>query len=597
MGRVLLTLGVLAVLAAILVWSFPQRRHIFALARLTFLDALRKKVLVVFILFAALLIVVSQFFPVFRVEDRLRVVQSVCYWSISTFGMIVAIFLAALSLPGDFSEKTIYTIATKPVRRGSLVLGKVLGFAALSGLILALMGGASLIAIRYVDAQVRHETGGPSRLFARWSIPPVQSYITGPGLARQDGRTLVNGEAQSAYVWFFPHPALFAKPGGPLEVKLAARFARQPSREGPLPLSFQWRRGEKWAEPFSADVEPERIWQHALPLSAEDFAAIGRGTVFEVAVGPRTPFMFQADHDDLVLLVNDVLVKAEKQAPRAEGLSPKRTITWISQAPGRQVVWRFHKLKKTAMPQETIEGFADVRVSAAGLGPRRVDLRFAFSDPADPAKKTESIVTATRDRVTRFSFPASAINPDGSLLVSVERADKDTYLGLPDDLSVGIYGEAGIFEWNFAKSLFVIFFQLTLLSAVAVAGSTFLSAPVSVLFAFFIFFCGNLVDFMRNAATILAWGASPHSHSHDAAPAAEAFFHWVWDGITKLIEIALPAAARILPDLQQFDVAGRVMSSDEIPLGLVFNAFVYFAAFGLFAVVVGQIVLKNKEME
>ena len=42
-----LTIIVAAVFLALLALAFPQRRHIVALARLTFLEAIRKKVLVV----------------------------------------------------------------------------------------------------------------------------------------------------------------------------------------------------------------------------------------------------------------------------------------------------------------------------------------------------------------------------------------------------------------------------------------------------------------------------------------------------------------------------------------------------------------------
>ena len=38
-------------------------------------------------------------------------------------------FLSAFSLPADFKNRTIYTIVTKPVRPGEIVLGRILGFA------------------------------------------------------------------------------------------------------------------------------------------------------------------------------------------------------------------------------------------------------------------------------------------------------------------------------------------------------------------------------------------------------------------------------------------------------------------------------------
>jgi hypothetical protein len=510
--------------------------------------------------------------------------------------MIVAIFVAALSLPGDLSEKTIYTVATKPVRRSSVILGKTLGLAALSALILALMGGTSLLVIHYTDARVRHQTKEPSALFARWSLAPEEQYIVGDGLVRRDGRTLVTGKAHSAFVWMFPHPLLLVRPGEPMQVSLRAQFGRQPGFTGPvLPLFAEFKRGEKMGMSLPMDVRPEHIWEGGIPISRADLDPTGRAGVFEVTIGPRTPFEFQADLDDLVMVVNGTPVRAEKMAPRADGLSPKRTITWLSRSAMHQVVWVFRRAKGLNLPAKEIEGFAGFQVSAASIGGRHIDLRFTCGDPADPAHFHQQTVVASRDRLTRFTFPVRCIQPDGGLRIAVERLEKETFLGIPDHINFGIYAQRGNFDLNFVKALLVIFFQLTLLSAFAVAGSTFLSAPVSVLFAFFMFFCGNLVDFMRNAATVLAWGAPPHTHG---APSTVVT---LWEkGIavfSKVVEVTMPKLANILPDLQQFDVAGSVISGDAIPLRMVLNALAYLGAFGIFAVWVGQIVFWRKEIE
>ena len=594
-----LTIIVAAVLLALLALAFPQRRHIVALARLTFLEAIRKKVLVVFLLFALILIGVAQFFPVFKPEDRLRVVETICFWAMSTFGMIVAIFVAAVSLPNDLSEKTIYTVSTKPVRRGTIILGKVLGFAGVSAVIMALMGAASLITFHYVDARVRQETHGSSGLFARWSIPASESYFVGPGVVERDGRPVVTGEAHSAFIWFFPHPALLVKlkPEEPLVVGIEARFAPQPGFTGSaLPLSIETKSGEKWAKSMPVDVKPGDVWKGVLRLPPSELDPAVRSSVLQIAVGPRTPFQFQAGKDDLSLWLGDMRIRAEKVAPSADGLSPKRTVTWIAEKGTHKAVWIFRHLKRSSLPPETIEGFADeFRISSNRMGINSIDLRLTIEDPKDPKRiLDQETVTSTRERPTLFRFPAKCISPDGTLCVAFERTDPASYLGVPDHLDFGIYARHASFDWNFTKALLVIYFQLVLLSAVAVAGSTFLSAPVSVIFAFFIFFCGNLVDFMRNAATILSWNA-PVASKTPAAPLA--FWPWVWDGINRLIEFTLPRAAKIIPALQQFDLSDRVISGDAIPWSLLVNAFVYFAAFGLFAVVVGQIVFRTKEIE
>jgi hypothetical protein len=362
-----------------------------------------------------------------------------------------------------------------------------------------------------------------------------------------------------------------------------------------LPLFIEMKRGEQWAMAVPMNLRPGEVWKGTIRLPPSELAPAGRTSVLEVAVGPRKPFDFQAELTDLILWVGAMRLQAEKIARRADGLSSKRTITWLAQAASHKAVWVFHKLRRPDLPAATIEGFADgFKISSSRMGVSRIDVRVSIEDPKDPQHVLwQETTTSTRERPMVFAFPAKYISPDGTLRVAVERMEKDSYLGIPDRLRFGLYAQHGNFDWNFAKALLVIFFQLVLLSAVAVAGSTFLSAPVSVMFAFFVFFCGNLVDFMRNAATVLAWaGPSPEQK---AGPSVS-FWIWAWEEANKLVEVSLPVAAKVIPDLQQFDVAGQVFSGDEIPLAMVVNALVYFAAFGLFAIIVGQIVFRKKEI-
>ena len=54
--------------------------------------------------------------------------------------MIMMVFLSAFSLPNDIKSHTIYTIVTKPVRPSEIVLGRIVGFAAVGTALLAVMG-------------------------------------------------------------------------------------------------------------------------------------------------------------------------------------------------------------------------------------------------------------------------------------------------------------------------------------------------------------------------------------------------------------------------------------------------------------------------
>ena len=66
--------------------------------------------------------------------------------------LLMALFLSAFSLPADIKNRTIYTVVTKPVRPGEIVLGRILGFTAIGTLLLVVMGLVSYVfVVRVLD--------------------------------------------------------------------------------------------------------------------------------------------------------------------------------------------------------------------------------------------------------------------------------------------------------------------------------------------------------------------------------------------------------------------------------------------------------------
>src|SRR5436853_155722 len=53
---------------------------------------------------------------------------------------LIALLLRVVGWSADIKNHTIYTIVTKPVRPGEIVLGRILGFSVIGTLMLAIMG-------------------------------------------------------------------------------------------------------------------------------------------------------------------------------------------------------------------------------------------------------------------------------------------------------------------------------------------------------------------------------------------------------------------------------------------------------------------------
>ena len=139
----------------------------FILARLTFLEAIRRRILLsAFLLGVAFLILYSVGFYLMRQEavpdnPRSDISSAIFKSGIDNFltlaGLYAVNFLAiamgalvsADTLAGEISSGTIQALVTKPVRRAEIVFGKWLGFAGLLGLYLVLMVGG-VMAVAYV---------------------------------------------------------------------------------------------------------------------------------------------------------------------------------------------------------------------------------------------------------------------------------------------------------------------------------------------------------------------------------------------------------------------------------------------------------------
>jgi len=169
-------------------------RKVLAIARHSFIETIRKKTLLVLVIFALVLIGSSRLFPAIKPEHRLRVIEWVCLWSITTIAMIAVMLSSAVAIPTDITDKTIYSVITKPVPRGAYVLGRVLGLGLLALLILVIMGAISICFVRL-------NADDPSQLIAKRFFYESRHYFVGGGLEVRDGRTWVFHEQGSPARW------------------------------------------------------------------------------------------------------------------------------------------------------------------------------------------------------------------------------------------------------------------------------------------------------------------------------------------------------------------------------------------------------------
>ena len=116
-----------------------------AIAMLTFREAIRSKILYLFLVFAVALISFSWILKEITVGDELKIVKDLGISSIHFFGVLITIFIGINLIFKEMEKRTIYLVLSKPVRRYQFLLGKFFGLA--FTLLLVLCG---LVAIFYV---------------------------------------------------------------------------------------------------------------------------------------------------------------------------------------------------------------------------------------------------------------------------------------------------------------------------------------------------------------------------------------------------------------------------------------------------------------
>src|SRR5882724_5242266 len=114
-------------------------RRILALAWLAIQESLRRRVLVGFGMFLLILLFAGWFLDT-KSNDPATLYLSFVLTATTYLVLLMALFLSAFSLPADIKNHTIYTIVTKPVRPGEIVLGRILGFTMIGTLLLGVMG-------------------------------------------------------------------------------------------------------------------------------------------------------------------------------------------------------------------------------------------------------------------------------------------------------------------------------------------------------------------------------------------------------------------------------------------------------------------------
>ena len=124
-------------------------QRIWVLSQNTYREAIREKLLYNLLLFAALMILSSIVLAKLHLGYDERIYRDVGLAAIAMFGALIAIFVGINLVNREISQKTVYAMLAKPLRRWEFVVGKYLGLISLLALEIGIMSGFFLAVLLY----------------------------------------------------------------------------------------------------------------------------------------------------------------------------------------------------------------------------------------------------------------------------------------------------------------------------------------------------------------------------------------------------------------------------------------------------------------
>ncbi len=117
--------------------------RILAVAKNTFREAVRDKVLYVLLFLAAVSIFGSKALGWISIGQDIKIVKDISLASTSIFGVLVAIFIGTSLVYKEIDKRTLYTIISQPMHRWEFLLGKYLGLMGILAVVTVVMTGVS----------------------------------------------------------------------------------------------------------------------------------------------------------------------------------------------------------------------------------------------------------------------------------------------------------------------------------------------------------------------------------------------------------------------------------------------------------------------
>jgi hypothetical protein len=528
-------------------------RRIWALARLAIKESMRRQVVVALVIFFLILLFAGWFLNT-DYQEPARLLFRFVLTAMTYLVLLIALLVSAFSLPNDFKTKTIYTVVTKPVRAGDIVLGRILGFTIVGTLLLAVMGFCGYV---FVVRTLYHTH--------EIDVESLQNIVDKDGnVIGKKGRTTLDAfhrhdveigtDGTGTALSFYGHEHEISRVGDKYVVSGPIGFmrARVPYYGK---LRFLDRKGAEVARGISVGSE----WTYRSFIEGGSSAA----AVWTFSGIDKS--MLGEDSEGKPCLPIELIVR----------------------------VFRTYK----GDIEKGIQGSIRLRNPETGL------------------KSNEDIFTAKDATIARFDIPTKLyadrqpvdlltdlVSKDGRLEVVVQCLNSAQYFGFAQPDCYIVRPDASPLL-NYIKAQVGIWVQMVLVIAIGVTCSTLVNGPVAMLFTISFITLGFFREFFVNVALGKQVGGGPVeslvrlvTQRNLVTSIEDSFGTRLMHAIDSVLQTIMLSMAQVLPDFRSFSTVDYVAYGFNIPGNQLAQDLTVTAAYVLGLFVIGYFFLRTREV-
>lgn len=547
-------------------------RRVLAMTTLAFREAIRRKVLVVFAVFMAVLLFAGWFLDP-GADHPARLYLSFVLTATNYLILMLAVFLSTFSLPNDVKNRTIYTVVTKPVRAWEIVLGRILGFTVIGTFLLVIMGVLSYV---FVVRGLRHTH----------AVPVLETDVD-----RESGRTIERGQSSrnNRHRHDITVMPTLDDTGKPTK---AVRIDYNHDHTHPVTVTEN---GDLIVEHGNGDLQARVPQYGKLRFLDREGKVVDKG----VNVGNEWAYRSYIEGGSLATAIwtFDNL----KQTDFKDGI------------PLEMMIRVFRTFKGDI--ERGIFGTIQVMEPAAteeGQIPKPVEQRNRYEITGFTAREF------TADEFT-IPFKSKGFRPDGTIvdemllfedLVSddgkleiwIQCSEPAQYFGVAQ-ADVYIRAADGYFWMNFAKGFLGIWFQMVIVTAFAVMFSTFLNGAVSMLATIAAICLGFFANFVMGLFTGEVEGGGPTEAMIRMFTQKNLILELEPGVTTEVVKrfdfvatMVMAGICTLLPDYGAFNTSDFVAHGFDIHNSMVLRHFVVTCTYVGVLTTVGYFFLKTREI-